>query len=121
MEAQHGEGIVSMLVILFRGAEEWKRLFVERDPGMDYSVPHCEMYPANADYLTADISDQMMQCWCEVFKRHGSQCPNCQCLTFYSTNYMESPEWLRRQEFDKKYGWGEWGRAKRRLKEAEKP
>ncbi len=61
---------------------------------------HREIVPFKfrAEIREKDMATLVEHYFAELFIRANWQCPNCKCVVYNSQNYMEIPDWLRKQE-----------------------
>jgi len=101
-----------MRAFLFRGNELYRTTDVNKITPQ-YEWVHQERIPMD---LKAEFDPAaVLHFWREIYNLRRitpeGSCPNCRALVYFSTNYMEMPEWYCRQIFDEKHGHGSWDRA----------
>jgi hypothetical protein len=80
------------MILLCRGDRIYMRLDVVADARSEYLVRHARRVAFLSDQTDPSAT---MQVFFERFQinRHF-RCPNCGCLVYDSTNYMDAPEWF---------------------------
>lgn len=81
-------------------------IIFERQPGGDLIVRHRKVTKyrvLSPDDITHSQMMMAEECCEELFTK-DHRCPKCGAQVYYSSNYMQLPEWLYHQEFRAKHG-----------------